>query len=123
MKKCLGCGVVLQNTDKDALGYTPKLENDLCIRCYKLKHYGNLINSGKHQDNAKLLKEIDKKNGHVLFLIDFLNIYNDVMETYKKIKCSKTLVVTKSDLIPKNIKKEKLVKILKIYMISRKMFC
>lgn len=113
MKKCLGCGVVLQNTDKDALGYTPKLENDLCIRCYKLKHYGNLINSGKHQDNAKLLKEIDKKNGHVLFLIDFLNIYNDVMETYKKIKCSKTLVVTKSDLIPKNIKKEKLVKNIK----------
>lgn len=61
MKKCLGCGVVLQNTDKDALGYTPKLENDLCIRCYKLKHYGNLINSGKHQDNAKLLKKLIRK--------------------------------------------------------------
>ena len=119
MKKCLGCGLSLQNTNKDDLGYTPKLDNDLCMRCFKLKHYGNLVNLGKKQNNTKLLREIEKINGHVLFLVDFLNIYNDVIDVYKRIKCSKSLVVTKSDLIPKNIKKDKLIKNIKdIYEIK-----
>lgn len=109
MKKCLGCGSVLQCVNKDDLGYTPKLENDLCMRCFKLKHYGSLSSSGKKQDNKSLLTAINKRKNYVVFLIDFLNIYETVINTYKSIKKPKCLVITKSDLIPKNIKKDRLI--------------
>ena len=110
-KKCLGCGATLQDSDSRILGYTPKLSNDLCMRCFKLKHYGVLTNAGKTQDNMILLKKINKKKGFVIFLIDFLNIYEDIINIYKKITLPKILVITKSDLIPKNIKKHKLFNI------------
>ena len=110
MKKCLGCGSILQDSDKDARGYTPKISNDLCQRCFKLKHYGTLTSFGKKQDNGELLKKINATKGFVLFVTDFLNLYSEVIDTYKRIKTLKVLVVTKSDLIPQNIKKDKLVK-------------
>ena len=37
-KKCLGCGVVLQNDNILNIGYTPSLENDYCMRCFKVKN-------------------------------------------------------------------------------------
>ena len=107
-KKCLGCGLVLQTTDKEKLGYTPNSDNKLCMRCFKLKHYGELINKGKIQDNKKLINKINKYNYYVIYLVDFINIYSDIMDTYKNINNRKCLVVTKSDLIPKNIIKNKL---------------
>ncbi len=119
MKKCLGCGIELQTDNDKQLGYTPKIENDLCMRCFKLKHYGQMISAGKNQNNEDILKQIDLKKGHVLFLVDFLNISEEAITMYKKIKSFKTLVITKSDLIPKNIKKDQLLKnIKKIYSIE-----
>ena len=108
-KKCLGCGVTLQDTDESALGYTPKLSNYLCMRCFKLKHYGENLNNSKVQDNASIINHINKTKATVLFLVDFLNINNEIIEYFKKIKNPKYLVITKSDIIPKNILKDKLV--------------
>lgn len=113
MKKCLGCGTILQTEDKNASGYTPKLTNDLCMRCFKLKHYGHLTSAGKKQENIRLLKQINQIKGYVIFLVDFLNIYDEVIETYKKIDNPKCLVITKCDLIPKNLQQDKLVKNIK----------
>ena len=39
-KKCLGCGVELQDENMLLDGYTVNLENDLCKRCFRLKNYG-----------------------------------------------------------------------------------
>lgn len=119
MKKCLGCGSILQTTSKDELGYTPKIDNDLCMRCFKLKHYGNLISTGKIQDNQRILNTINHKKSFVLFIIDFLNIYDEIIATYKKINNPKMLIMTKSDLIPKNIKTHTLISNIKnIYDIN-----
>lgn len=119
IKKCLGCGVTLQDTDDSALGYTPKLSNDLCMRCFKLKHYGENLNNSKVQDNASIINYINKTKATVLFLVDFLNINNEIIEYFKKIKNSKYLVITKSDIIPKNIIKSKLVENIKrVYEIN-----
>lgn len=118
-KKCLGCGVTLQDTDESALGYTPKLSNDLCMRCFKLKHYGENLNNGKVQDNDNIIKFINNKKRTVLFLVDFLNINSEVIKYFKKIKNTKYLVITKSDIIPKNIIKSKLVENIKrVYEIN-----
>lgn len=122
-KKCLGCGASLQDTDESALGYTPKLSNDLCMRCFKLKHYGENLNNGKVQDNDNIIKFINNKKRTVLFLVDFLNINSEVIKYFKKIKNTKYLVITKSDIIPKNILKDKLVENIKrVYSINEDIY-
>ena len=43
MKKCLGCGAILQDQDAKAKGYVKKLDQDYCQRCFRLNHYNDLI--------------------------------------------------------------------------------
>lgn len=118
-KKCLGCGVILQDVDSNLVGYTPKLSNDLCMRCFKLKHYGINLNNEKVQNNEQIIDYINKSKKIILFLVDFLNINSEIIEYFKKIKSIKYLVITKSDIIPKNIIKNRLVEnIKKVYNIK-----
>ena len=39
IKKCLGCGVKLQDKDDTSCGYVSSMDKDLCTRCFKIKHY------------------------------------------------------------------------------------
>ena len=36
IKKCLGCGVVLQNNQINKEGYVDNIEKEICERCFKL---------------------------------------------------------------------------------------
>lgn len=108
-KKCIGCGIELQDTNKDLAGYTPDINKKYCMRCFKLTNYNELIDSGVKVDNEKLIRDINKKKSFVIFLVDFLNIYDEVIAIYKKIKNDKMLVITKGDLIPNNIVKKDLI--------------
>ncbi len=119
MTKCVGCGIKLQEKDKNELGYTPNLNNELCERCFKLKNYNILTNKGINIDNDKLINKINELNTCVLFLVDFINLDSEVIEAYKKIKSKKILIITKADIIPKNIKYQKLIQNIKnIYEIK-----
>lgn len=113
MTKCVGCGIKLQEKDKNKLGYTPNLNNALCERCFKLKNYNILTNKGINIDNDKLINKINELNTCVLFLVDFINLDSEVIEAYKKIKSKKILIITKADIIPKNIKYQKLIQNIK----------
>lgn len=113
MTKCVGCGIKLQEKDKNELGYTPNLNNELCERCFKLKNYNVLTNKGINIDNDKLINKINELNTCVLFLVDFINLDSEVIDAYKKIKSKKILIITKADIIPKNIKYQKLIQNIK----------
>lgn len=113
MTKCVGCGIELQEKDKNELGYTPNLNNELCERCFKLKNYNILTNKGINIDNDKLINKINELNACVLFLVDFINLDSEVIDAYKKIKSKKILIITKADIIPKNIKYQKLIQNIK----------
>lgn len=113
MTKCVGCGIKLQEKDKNELGYTPNLNNELCERCFKLKNYNILTNKGINIDNDKLINKINELNICVLFLVDFINLDSEVIDAYKKIKSKKILIITKADIIPKNIKYQKLIQNIK----------
>jgi len=108
--RCIGCGIKLQSENKDNVGYTPSLDNKLCERCFKLKNYNVLTNMGVVIDNKKILNKINKMGCFVIFLCDYLSICKEVIDTYKDIKSKKVFVITKSDLIPKNIVKDKFIK-------------
>lgn len=119
MTKCVGCGIKLQNKNVNEVGYTPNLNNELCERCFKLKNYNILTNKGINIDNDKLINKINELNTCVLFLVDFINLDSEVIDAYKKIKSKKILIITKADIIPKNIKYQKLIQNIKnIYEIK-----
>lgn len=112
MKKCIGCGAELQSIDKTLPGYidASNIEGkDYCERCFKIINYN--YKSSLHLDNINkyVLDTINKDNKYVLYLIDFLNLNTETINTFKSIKCPKTLIITKIDIIPKSIKEENLV--------------
>ena len=81
MSKCLGCGITLQDTDKNGLGYTPKLSNDYCERCFKTIHYNKEIKVD-NIDNDKIIKKINKLNLFTFYLTDFLSLEENIRNIY-----------------------------------------
>ena len=39
-KKCLGCGIPLQDKDINLDGYISNIDKNICTRCFKIKNYG-----------------------------------------------------------------------------------
>ena len=118
MNKCMGCGVLLQDKDEKALGYTPDINNKYCKRCFRLKNYGEL-NKEDVVDKDKIINKINRFKGIVFFLIDYLNINRETINYFKKIKITKVLVLSKCDTLRKEMKKEKIKSWLKeVYKIK-----
>ncbi len=102
-KRCIGCGAVLQNTDKKKNGYTPKLENKYCMRCFCLTNYNDLTETETEKDNDKIITVINNSSTFSFFLIDATNITREAVSIYQNIKTRKCLLLTKIDLLPVNI--------------------
>lgn len=102
-KRCIGCGAVLQNTDKKKNGYTPKLENKYCMRCFRLTNYNDLTETITEKDNDKIITVINNSSTFSFFLIDATNITKEAICIYQNIKTRKCLLLTKIDLLPANI--------------------
>lgn len=103
MTKCSGCGIVLQNENKLELGYTPKLDNLYCERCFKTIHYGK-SSEVNNLNNDNIIVKINKLNYFTFFITDFLNLNKKVIEMYNQITTKKVLLVNKIDLLPDNLK-------------------
>lgn len=104
MSKCKGCGINLHSLDANKPGYTPKEGSKLCERCFKITNYNYHEKDGKSIDNNVIIKGINNKKCATMFLCDILNLNSNMMEIYDVINEPKVLVITKSDIIPKNIK-------------------
>ena len=115
IKRCSGCGVALQSSDAASLGYTPDLSNKLCMRCFKMQHY-NYKNALKLSlSNDEIIKRINKNSYLTFFIIDFLSISKEVLDTFKKIDNQKILVINKIDALPKSFKLLKIRNFIKDY--------
>ncbi len=111
IKKCVGCGTILQTTDPDKIGYIieDKYNDGLyCQRCFKLIHYNKMENNDKNVDDEKIISDVNNSNAYAFFLIDLFNICDESINSFKKIKINKTLVISKSDLIFNSISINKL---------------
>ena len=113
-KRCIGCGAILQNTDKTKNGYTPKLENKYCMRCFRLTNYNDLTETETEKDNSKIIEVINNSSSFSFFLIDATNITRETVSIYQKIKTRKCLLLTKIDLLPANITVNKFIAIYNI---------
>ena len=113
-KTCLGCGVLLQDENILNVGFTANIENDLCMRCFRIKNYGeyeSIANSLVHYDS--ILSFVNKTSDLVLYVVDLLNLNEDLLHIRNYIKNDIILVLNKRDLLPLSVKDEKILNYLK----------
>ena len=113
-KKCLGCGVDLQDENISLEGYTTSMTNDLCQRCFRLKNYGEYqVVSKSNQEYEYILREVGKTKDLVLYVVDILNVMEDLEKIREFVPNKLILVLNKRDVIPKSVKDEKIIKYFK----------
>lgn len=109
-KYCMGCGIKLQDENVLEEGYTTSLENDLCQRCFRMKNYGEYQIVAKNNDEfISILRSINNTNDLVLYVVDLLNIEEDLSNIREYINNNMILVLNKKDALPKSIKDEKII--------------
>lgn len=109
MNRCKGCGETLQYDNPNKIGYAVK-GSDICKRCFDLTHYNKNVELNNYIDNDKLLENINKKRVFTIFLCDILSLSNETFKIYDSIKNDKVFVLTKVDILPKNIKYESIIR-------------
>ena len=117
-KICFGCGVKLQTSELSEPGYIPEAkikDSAYCQRCFKIMHYGMEFSSSTPKATNTIINAINKDNKFVIFLVDFLSINNQVIKIFNKIKQKKLFLISKGDIIPKNINESMLKAFLTSY--------
>ena len=109
-KYCLGCGVLLQDENVLQEGYTTSLENNICQRCFRLKHYGKYqMVTKSNEEYLDILKAISETKDLVLYVMDLLNLEKDLKGIRELFPNKMILVLNKKDAFPKSVKDEKIV--------------
>ncbi|MDR1782303.1 MAG: ribosome biogenesis GTPase YqeH [Bacilli bacterium] len=121
-KYCYGCGALLQTTNKDQIGYVPRIKDNeemLCLRCYRSIHYHEFkkINIEQTYFDKLINDNITRKNLIVL-VVDLFDLSSSLNESiFKYIKHNQILLVAnKRDLILKNVNNNKIRNYLKEYV-------
>ena len=109
MNKCIGCGSILQDTDKNKDGYVLDINDKLCQRCFRIRYYNEYKNTIR--DNNDYLKILDSINNDdlVVYVTSLLDIRLDYIDSFKNV----IVVLTKRDILPKSVKDETLIKYIK----------
>lgn len=102
--KCKGCGVTLQSDNKELLGYTNNINNDLCERCFRIRNYSDYkLVSKSNDDYLSILSNIGKTNSLVVLVIDLFNIPKSLDDINKYINNKILLVLSKRDILPLSV--------------------
>ena len=110
IKKCIGCGSILQDQDPNQIGFVSSLEKDLCERCFKIRHYNQYQTVEKtNQDYIPILKQIASTNDLVLLVVDLWNMSPKLDEILSYFHDHVLLVMTKRDLLPKGLYEQRLL--------------
>lgn len=112
-KYCEGCGVLLQDENVLQEGYTTSLENKICQRCFRMKHYGEYQTVTKsNEEYLQILKTVGETKDLVLYVADLLNLEKNMQEIRSLIPNKMILVLNKRDVLPKSVSDEKLIEYL-----------
>lgn len=110
-KYCKGCGVALQSDDPKVVGYTPKPEANYCQRCFRIRHYDDvMISMQQGIDPSKVLEKIAKQDALILWVVDLFDFEANLLPGISRHLPDKdiVLIATKRDLLPHTLSDEKL---------------
>lgn len=110
IKKCIGCGEILQSNDEKKSGYIP-IEKSLegsstCKRCFRLKNYNELPEEKEEKYNyLKELKEIINTVDFVMPIFDVIDLESSMTNEILDLIDGKNIiaVLNKIDLLPPNM--------------------
>lgn len=115
---CIGCGSKIQTEDKEQAGYIPAskfagdTESIVCHRCFRLRHYNEIIPSTVTMDDYyDILSSIGKEDALIVKIIDLFDLEGSMMPELAKLTNQQELIVllNKRDLLPKSINNQKLI--------------
>lgn len=111
---CSGCGIDLQYTEPQKVGFLPKqllsklpdiyeLKKLHCERCYNIIHYGKITDAKlPYSEYEKRVAELKTKDMLMIQLVDILDIKGSLLPKARHLFGNKDvmLVVNKGDLLP-----------------------
>lgn len=114
LRKCKGCGALLQDENPEEMGFIPNLtkESKYCKRCFRMMHYNELPKIvATNEDYEAVIDDVIKKNGLIVFVVDifqFKATFNKRMIDKLRNK-NVILVANKYDVFPKSVNIESIV--------------
>ncbi|MBQ9327465.1 MAG: ribosome biogenesis GTPase YqeH [Solobacterium sp.] len=113
MSTCRGCGAILQTTNPNAAGYTPKEGSAYCKRCFRLIHYDDLTVSMKTGiDPDQVLDGIAQLNAAVLYVTDLFDFESGMIPGLSRKIGDRDIILacTKRDLLPETVSHDKIAR-------------
>ncbi len=114
---CIGCGSKLQSEDEKKPGFVKKniLERDdegiLCQRCFRLKHYRDLVDVDITSDDfIKIITDIGQRNVLVVNVVDLFDFSGSLISSIHRFigQNDLLLVGNKRDILPKSMSDHKI---------------
>lgn len=108
IRKCSGCGIVLQHRSQEEPGYLPEKawnrEPVICQRCFRIKNYNEAAAVAVDQDEfLRLLGQIGGKRALVIHIVDIFDFEGSIISGLQRFVGNNPVVlaVNKIDLLPK----------------------
>lgn len=111
MKKCKGCGVILQTEDPTKLGYAKAADHEFCQRCFRMNHYGDLTFDVKNSIQPDtILAEVEQLPGLIVWVVDLWDLSGSFKLPINRYLGGRDIVLalTKRDLLPETFSAKKL---------------
>lgn len=120
---CKGCGALIQQEDSTKPGYVSeeilkKLgpKKVLCQRCFRLRHYSDVITyKVSNTDYLNVIKRISEEDALIVKIVDIFDFSGSFVPAIKRLTGNEDVVLVgnKMDLLPKNVKEERILSWLK----------
>ena len=123
---CSGCGAKIQHEDRMCPGYVSETvlsEKDpkdlICQRCFRIRHYSDVITTCLTNENyISVINKIALENALIVKIIDIFDFTGSFVSSIKQLTGNHDVILVgnKMDLLPKNVKQEKILSWLKMML-------
>lgn len=130
IRRCYGCGAVLQDKNPKMTGYIPTIklkqeDEQLCERCYKLRHYNEQDDQDPqfNSDYESILKEAVKTQALIVYVLDIFSLEASFIANIGPMLGTNLLVIlNKRDILPKSLSDDKIIADCKARLKSENVF-
>ncbi|MGL5245995.1 MAG: GTPase [Mycoplasmoidaceae bacterium] len=109
-RKCIGCGNYL-SSDKNSISYVNKFNDNFkyCVRCFKLKNYGENIKIETDENIKETLSKIYFEDNLVIMILDLFDLKNSILSEFK-LNSNVLVVVNKRKCLSKKFQEKLTIK-------------
>lgn len=125
---CSGCGAKIQTLDRHHPGFvTEKILSEyepkrlLCQRCFRIRNYSDVISVNvSNDDYLNVINQISKENALIVKIVDIFDFSGSFVPAIKRLTGNRDVILVgnKIDLLPKNVKHEKIIAWIKLMLAS-----